>query len=309
MKQTKWFPRVGCDKGFTLVELLVVISVIALLLGIMIPVLSAARGKAQTIVCASNLRNYGLALPMYAQDNSNKSPFMVSWLYSQATIQKGVTDRKCPKECRWHYDKDVPDGSLWPYLKNKNVNLCPTYRSYALVSKCGYSGHSKATPFNPIYSYAMNWHLGFDWVSYLGGQKVSVDGQLTSITWAYELTTKISIVNRPAQCFSFTEENPWVTGQRIGDAPKWYSHVALNDNALWLNANAGSSTFPNDATDNFATYHNVTGSRKNEGKANVAFVDGHVSTVKGLAGYDAYMEYGRPYSGHNKIRVNGTPIW
>jgi prepilin-type N-terminal cleavage/methylation domain-containing protein len=58
--------------GFTLVELLVVISIIALLLSILMPSLNKARGQAQKIVCGSNLKQFGTICEMYLVDNSRK---------------------------------------------------------------------------------------------------------------------------------------------------------------------------------------------------------------------------------------------
>ena len=60
--------------AFTLVELLVVISIMALLLSILLPSLNQAREQAKRVVCKSNLRNLGLAATMYAEDNSNLLP-------------------------------------------------------------------------------------------------------------------------------------------------------------------------------------------------------------------------------------------
>ena len=62
--------------GFTLVELLVVIALIATLAGLLLPTLGRAKESGRAAVCLSNLHQIGLALQMYAQDNRNRLPYM-----------------------------------------------------------------------------------------------------------------------------------------------------------------------------------------------------------------------------------------
>jgi len=59
--------------GFTLIELLVVIAVIALLMAILLPVLGRVRSQARAVVCQSNLRQWGVVLSMYMNENDGKS--------------------------------------------------------------------------------------------------------------------------------------------------------------------------------------------------------------------------------------------
>lgn len=93
--------------GFTLVELLVVISIIALLLSILMPALSKARRQALRVVCAGQLRSFYLGIRMYTDDYNgrfpkppgNIEPFNVGWVPGQILLNNYGCTREatmCP---------------------------------------------------------------------------------------------------------------------------------------------------------------------------------------------------------------------
>jgi prepilin-type N-terminal cleavage/methylation domain-containing protein len=72
-------PIVPTRRAFTLIELLVVIAIIAILAGLLLPTLARAKAKARSAQCLSNLKQVGVGLRLWANDNEGHFPWAVDW--------------------------------------------------------------------------------------------------------------------------------------------------------------------------------------------------------------------------------------
>ncbi len=99
--------------GFTLIELLVVVSIIALLVSILLPSLRRARNQAKDVVCRSNMRQFGVNIHYYLQDNKDRLPYM------PGTDQGSGEPNSAP------YHQYYQIFYSLPYFKGLDLYRCP----------------------------------------------------------------------------------------------------------------------------------------------------------------------------------------
>ena len=107
-------------QGFTLIEILVVLAVVSALAAILFPVFSTVRENARRTSCLSNLRQLGLAIHAYAQDNDDRLPYGVDICDKDGNVWNGT-----PFERRVKHMPMLPD-LLLPYTTSQALWRCPS---------------------------------------------------------------------------------------------------------------------------------------------------------------------------------------
>lgn len=145
--------------GFTLVELLVVIGIIAILIGVLLPVLSRSRAAANRVQCLSNVKQLYNGIIMYCQDNRGYFP-------TCASAANGVFTYYQDDWIHWQANRNLDDSAIAKYVgkgeKLKVLLHCPSDdfdgRKTALGAALGQGPY--------LYSYAINSRLGGNYKPY-----------------------------------------------------------------------------------------------------------------------------------------------
>src|SRR6185436_502282 len=110
--------------GFTLIEFLVVIAIIAILAGMLLPALNKTKAKGQSAACIHNLKQMQLAWQMYTDESNDVMP--LNWIFDSGGFARNLPGS-------WVLGNAAVDsnltnltaGTLYPYLKSPRVYLCP----------------------------------------------------------------------------------------------------------------------------------------------------------------------------------------
>jgi prepilin-type N-terminal cleavage/methylation domain-containing protein len=155
------------SRGFTLVELLVVIGIIALLIGILIPTLGKARAAANRAACLSNIRQLGIGIVAYC--NANKGCFPTC-----ANPADGLSWIQYPDDwIYWQANRNLDDSQIARLLNCRGERLkallrCPADHFDSFDEGRTIPGISSGQgPY--LYSYSMHGRLGANMKPYPGG--------------------------------------------------------------------------------------------------------------------------------------------
>jgi prepilin-type N-terminal cleavage/methylation domain-containing protein/prepilin-type processing-associated H-X9-DG protein len=237
-------------RGFTLIELLVVIAIISILAALLLPALSRAKLKAQSISCVSNLRQLTIAWVMYADDNSGM--LVPNWILDNRAWLDGTKgDVSTPIGATNLVA--LKEGLLFRYNPNVGVYLCPTavtgpsaapnvrvVRNYSLQGRMGGAGAAD----NARYGVAnTDWVLGSAYPQYRRLTEIQLPAPAEANTFVDE---SIDTVDDGYFAVNYsTRKTDWQNSPTVrhgrsgvlafadGHAERWRWRVLSKDQGIW----------------------------------------------------------------------------
>jgi prepilin-type processing-associated H-X9-DG protein/prepilin-type N-terminal cleavage/methylation domain-containing protein len=314
--------RARIAAGFTLVELLVVIGIIAVLIGILLPTLSHARASAQTVVCASNMKQFGIGFQMYCDQNKGELPQKGPGGTDATDDAFGPTATPIPiigvdDPSLWfnaipaatggksYYQMLVNDQAGTAPLNAKSIFVCPSvsgvgsYNSQDTISADGQSfllyGTDSQSVLRPITSPGAGPFFKYNSSYVINSSMTNIIGNTQTFT-----TVKLSQM-RQASCVVLLVERLVTPGEYLDPAVQKYA----NANSTMYSGLIGPTGFvsnigqPKSNWKRFTTRHN--------GGGNLLFADGHVQYFKWR---DTQIQPSElPYSGTSDANQPSRIIW